>query len=409
MSPAPPVVLLIGCLAAATPGTAHAASAITGAAEVVGGGGYDTNPLLTVPGQDPAAAPVGGWFARLAPVVVGGLTFGGGHRLSLGWEADLRAGDRFGRLALQELELSYATPRFGAARVRAAAHVGSFHVSASPADRFVDAGGELGLRLELGERWRLLVDAGLAARRYTDDPAGAHTSAVHVLTARVPFRPDPLIEVGLDGFALAVATGIGDLSGSSAFWRLRAGPYAQIVHGRLVTTAALWGADVDATGSPRPQLGGAVVVRWWAFKRLDLLASVQIDQGVGPDRRPIDDRRLVFAGASLHAAAARTLRSSEEQPDGGLAPLVEPGRVSFRVDAPDALRVTVMGSWDDWAREQPLTRRDRTGRWQGWVAVPAGAHRYRFRIDGHVTRPPAAPRYQRDDFGGEDGVVDVAP
>ena len=42
-----------------------------------------------------------------------------------------------------------------------------------------------------------------------------------------------------------------------------------------------------------------------------------------------------------------------------------------------------------------------------WLDLPAGSHRYHFVVDGQTRRPPDAPRYAPDGFGGEDGVLDV--
>jgi 1,4-alpha-glucan branching enzyme len=86
------------------------------------------------------------------------------------------------------------------------------------------------------------------------------------------------------------------------------------------------------------------------------------------------------------------------------------GRVRFRVRATRAESVYVVGSWDDWTTPgAALVRATDPGLWEGWVELPPGSHRYRFLIDGQATRPVGAPRYQRDDFGEEDGVFDVPP
>ncbi len=69
--------------------------------------------------------------------------------------------------------------------------------------------------------------------------------------------------------------------------------------------------------------------------------------------------------------------------------------------------MVVVGSWDEWARPTSLERVPGSARWQAWLALPPGAHSYRFVVDGRAVRPQGAPRYQRDDFGGEDGVIDV--
>ena len=88
------------------------------------------------------------------------------------------------------------------------------------------------------------------------------------------------------------------------------------------------------------------------------------------------------------------------------------GKVRFSLRAPGASSVTVVGSWNAWASgvpEQSLRRTRDRELWEVSLDLPPGAHRYRFVRDGVALRPPDAERYRRDDFGGEDGVIDVSP
>ena len=52
-------------------------------------------------------------------------------------------------------------------------------------------------------------------------------------------------------------------------------------------------------------------------------------------------------------------------------------------------------------------RKNHEGVWRLTVDLEPGAHRYRFLVDGQTVRPPDAPRYVADDFGGEDAVLQV--
>jgi hypothetical protein len=102
-----------------------------------------------------------------------------------------------------------------------------------------------------------------------------------------------------------------------------------------------------------------------------------------------------------HAAGRKTWRGEED-----LRPLVTAGHVRFRMRA-QAVAVEVIGSWDDW--QTPGRPLERAGGelWEGTIELPPGAHRYRFLVDGRSVKPPDAPRYAADDFGGEDAIVDV--
>jgi len=65
------------------------------------------------------------------------------------------------------------------------------------------------------------------------------------------------------------------------------------------------------------------------------------------------------------------------------------GSARFRVWAPNATRVSVIGDWNGWdERADPLVaRRDETGLWEGWVRGVARGQAYKYRI---VTRDGAA-------------------
>jgi 1,4-alpha-glucan branching enzyme len=88
---------------------------------------------------------------------------------------------------------------------------------------------------------------------------------------------------------------------------------------------------------------------------------------------------------------------------------VQGAAVRFRVEAVGAAAVAVVGSWNDWAPPgEALRLSTQPGIWELTLPLPPGAHRYHFVVDGGARRPPEAPRYVADDFGSEDGVVDVA-
>jgi hypothetical protein len=114
-------------------------------------------------------------------------------------------------------------------------------------------------------------------------------------------------------------------------------------------------------------------------------------------------RRYVLASLIGHATGRKIWRSRDD-----LRPEVSGGHVRFRYRA-EAAGVQVIGSWDDWQTPGHDLARGEGGVWEGTVDLPAGSHRYRFIVDGRPVRPPDAMRYAIDDFGGEDGVIDVAP
>ena len=123
-------------------------------------------------------------------------------------------------------------------------------------------------------------------------------------------------------------------------------------------------------------------------------------------RAPDYQRRYVGLGVVAHATHRTTLGGASKRED--LRPFVEAGRARFRIESGQASTVSVIGSWDDWTSPgRALSRTRDPGVWEAWVAVPPGVHHYRFLVDGRAVRPPDAPRYEKDDFGGEDGVIVV--
>ena len=91
-----------------------------------------------------------------------------------------------------------------------------------------------------------------------------------------------------------------------------------------------------------------------------------------------------------------------------LAP--DPGRdgVRFRIHAPEATSVSVVGGWNAWNPEaDPLSGPDSRGVWEVTLPLKPGIWRYAFVVDGDWVKPPGALRYEEDGFGGENGVLIV--
>jgi hypothetical protein len=72
--------------------------------------------------------------------------------------------------------------------------------------------------------------------------------------------------------------------------------------------------------------------------------------------------------------------------------------VQFRLDAPGAEHVALVGSFTGWDTRVELME-TAEGVWTARVAVPAGVHDYLFVVDGVWSADPAAPEVP-DGFGG---------
>lgn len=88
----------------------------------------------------------------------------------------------------------------------------------------------------------------------------------------------------------------------------------------------------------------------------------------------------------------------------------EDGATRFRLEAPDAERVEVAGSFTDWRPTLELEDPDGDGVWTGSAPLEAGVHQYMFVVDGEQwVTDPNADRYVADGFGNRNAVVAVAP
>ena len=85
-------------------------------------------------------------------------------------------------------------------------------------------------------------------------------------------------------------------------------------------------------------------------------------------------------------------------------------RVTFTIDPQvDAQAAAVCGEWNGWSADAGVMRRDAEGGFSVTVDLDAGrAYRFRYLLDGQRwDNDWAADAYVRNDFGGDDSVVDL--
>jgi len=85
-------------------------------------------------------------------------------------------------------------------------------------------------------------------------------------------------------------------------------------------------------------------------------------------------------------------------------------RVTFTVDPRVGARTAaVCGEWNDWSADADVMHRDAEGGFSLTVGLDAGrAYRFRYLLDGQRwDNDWAADAYVRNDFGGDDSVVDL--
>ena len=164
--------------------------------------------------------------------------------------------------------------------------------------------------------------------------------------------------------------------------------------------------------------------------------AVMLTGNLGVRRAP--DERTTFGGVSALVALSRVVAlqlGAESYPSdrltgalGGHAisagfvlrtpsgprPLPRPndvapparGLTQLAIRAPDARTVEVAGDWSDW-RPVPAARAP-NGVWYADLAIPAGEHRYAFRIDGKEWRVPRGAIASDDGVGGKSAWLTVS-
>jgi 1,4-alpha-glucan branching enzyme len=81
-------------------------------------------------------------------------------------------------------------------------------------------------------------------------------------------------------------------------------------------------------------------------------------------------------------------------------------RTQFALEAPDADRVVVTGSFCDWNEGRPL-KKDKKGIWKASLLLSPGRYEYRFLVDGQWVADPAPRERVPNPYGGENEVIVV--
>ncbi|HEY4183948.1 MAG TPA: glycogen-binding domain-containing protein [Polyangia bacterium] len=404
-------------------GTIHATPpSASGGVDVSLQGGYDSNLFLLVASSpdSPTYRRYSGWFIRVDPTGTAALA-GDTLRIDLRADADIRQTFGSGSLFLEDVQLALVRPELGPIDLRIALTGGRFDATVDEGLRFSSAGLLLQAGWHLFERWRFGAFYRLTARWF---------GAPAQIGVDRDFAQDGQLRVGL-----GLAPGA-EVAASAGYLHLRsASDGASTTPGIGTAVDRLWGGldglygwaprtTLSAsgwTGAMRSdvagtdlQVGGAAAcsVRW--LDNLEVLAryDFMLDRGGASSTTGGFQRQVVMVGLAWREATAS--RAAKPLPEGGRGEGSQTalGKVRFSLRAPGASSVTVVGSWNAWASglpEQSLRRTPDRDLWEVSLDLPPGAHRYRFVRDGVAQRPPDAERYRRDDFGGEDGVIDVSP
>jgi hypothetical protein len=80
---------------------------------------------------------------------------------------------------------------------------------------------------------------------------------------------------------------------------------------------------------------------------------------------------------------------------------------TFRLRAPGAKRVSLVGDFNGWDPAADSMHPEGADWWELAISLPAGSHQYAFLVDGELLTPPDANSTVKDGFGGRNGLITV--
>jgi 1,4-alpha-glucan branching enzyme len=96
------------------------------------------------------------------------------------------------------------------------------------------------------------------------------------------------------------------------------------------------------------------------------------------------------------------------QPTADRFPALEEREITLRFFAPDAVRVQIAGTFNDWRPESNPIEKDVSGDWIVRLRLRSGQYEYRFMVDGAWTDDPCGNQRSPNPYGGHNSVLTVA-
>ncbi|MBF0559825.1 MAG: glycogen-binding domain-containing protein [Nitrospirae bacterium] len=82
------------------------------------------------------------------------------------------------------------------------------------------------------------------------------------------------------------------------------------------------------------------------------------------------------------------------------------GGILFSITVPDAKKVVLAGSFNQWDTEsQPMTGPDESGKWSIVIPLSEGRYEYLFLVDGEKWLLDPAALAEEDGLGGKNSVI----
>jgi len=81
--------------------------------------------------------------------------------------------------------------------------------------------------------------------------------------------------------------------------------------------------------------------------------------------------------------------------------------VQFKLYAPQAKKVTLAGSFNNWDTRSLSAKKDSRGNWIAKASLKAGRYEYKFFVDGSWMNDPSCSRCVPNSFGTHNCVLEV--
>lgn len=79
----------------------------------------------------------------------------------------------------------------------------------------------------------------------------------------------------------------------------------------------------------------------------------------------------------------------------------------FKYYAPQAKRVSLAGSFNNWNAKKLSAKKDPKGNWTVKIKLPPGRHEYKFIVDGSWVNDPRCNSCITNSFGTQNCVVEI--
>ncbi len=319
-----------------------------------------------------------------------------------------------GRLLFADAASLDLRGRLGGFAARLSAGGNYFDDSERPTARRLGGGLEAAIGLA-GRRGLIEARAGIEGRRYpslqTLDAAGRlgdYTESGWSAGAAATLRPVTALFLSAEATRRDIDTR--DPWYDAASWTLRGSAWIRLAGGTWLSSLALYQVrdfDLRPDNEDRDvylQLGTGLEQDLGPELALSLRYAFSRYERTDGDAE--DSHRVT---ASLTWRPGRGDRAAAAPETDGPPPPRAGAPLLFRLHAPGAARVSLVGSFNGWDPARDPLRPESGGWWRLERPLPAGTHAYAYLVDGAAVTPPEAAAWTDDGFGGRNGLITILP